>query len=125
MELRRVTGRLTVETHEGELAAEELDGGVQFDSHDGSARVSFTSLSHPVFADTHDGDVTLALPADTGFDLNTEFDDDADLISDFDLRPIRISGEDDDEVNYRGGVNGGGSMVRLESDDGDFTLRSQ
>jgi DUF4097 and DUF4098 domain-containing protein YvlB len=125
MELRRVTGRVTVDTHDGELTAEELNGGVRFESHDGSARVSFTSLSHSVFADTHDGDVTLTLPTDAGFDLDTEFDDDADLISDFDLRPIRISDEDDDEVNYRGGVNEGGPMVRLESDDGDFTLRSR
>lgn len=125
MELRRVTGRLTVETHDGELTAEEVDGGVQFDSHDGSARVSFTSLSHSVFADTDDGDVTITLPSDAGFDLDTEFDDDADLISDFDLQPIRTSDEDDDEVNYRGGVNGGGPMVRLETDDGDVALRSR
>ncbi len=125
MELRRVTGRLTVDTHDGELTAEELNGGVRFESHDGSARVSFTSLSHAVFANTHDGDVTLTLPAETGFDLDTEFDDDAELISDFDLQRIRISDEDDDEVNYQGGVNGGGSMIRLESHDGDFTLRSR
>lgn len=123
MDLRRMTGRLTVDTHDGELAAEEMDGGVRFDSHDGSAQVAFTALSHAVFADTHDGDVTLTLPADSGFDLDTEFDDDTDLASDFDLQPVRISDEDDDEANYRGGVNGGGPMVRLESDDGDFTLR--
>jgi len=125
MELRRVKGRLAVDTHEGELTAEELDGGVRFDTHDGSAQVSFASLSHPVLADTHDGDVTLTLPAGAGFDLDTEFDDDADLTSDFDLQPIRISDEDDDEVNYRGGVNGGGPMVRLESNDGDFSLRTR
>jgi len=125
MELRRVTGRLSVDTHESELTAEEMTGGLRFESHDGSARVSFATLSDDVFADTHDGDVALTLPADTGFDLDTDFDDDTDLISDFDLQPIRISDEDDDEVNYRGGVNGGGPMVRLESDDGDFTLRSR
>lgn len=125
MELRRVTGRLTVDTHEGTLTAEELDGGLQFDAHDGSARVSFASLSHSVFANTHDGDVTLTLPAGAGFDLDTEFDDDADLLSDFDLQSIRVSDEDDDEVNYRGGVNGGGPMVRLETEDGDVALRSR
>ncbi|MFB6279150.1 MAG: DUF4097 family beta strand repeat-containing protein [Salinibacter sp.] len=125
MELRRVTGRLSVETHDGDLTARKLDGGVRFESHDGSARVSFASLSNAVFADTHDGDVTLTLPASTGFDLDTEFDDDADITSDFDLQPIRVSDEDDDEVNYRGGVNGGGPMVRLETDDGDVTLRSR
>jgi DUF4097 and DUF4098 domain-containing protein YvlB len=126
MELRRVAGRLSVDTHDGELSAEGLDGGLRFDSHDGSASVSFATLSDDVFADTHDGDVTLTLPAGTEFDLNTDFDDDADLQSDFDLRPIRIGDEDDDdEINYRGDINGGGPVIRLESDDGDFTLRSR
>lgn len=37
---------------------------------------------------------------------------------------IMPTDEEEDEVNYRGGVNGGGPMIRLESDDGDFTLRS-
>jgi DUF4097 and DUF4098 domain-containing protein YvlB len=125
IELRRVTGRLSVDTHESELTAEEMSGGFRFEAHDGSARVSFAALSDDVFADTHDGDVVLTLPADTGFDLDTDFDDDTDLISDFDLQQLRISDEDDDEVNYRGGVNGGGPVVRLESDDGDVALRSR
>ncbi len=126
MKLRCITGRLSVDTHDGDLTAEELDGGFRFESHDGSASVSFATFSDDVFADTHDGNVTLMLPANTGFDLDTDFDDDADLRSDFDLGSIRIVDEDDDdEVNYRGDVNGGGPEIRLESHDGDFTLRSR
>jgi DUF4097 and DUF4098 domain-containing protein YvlB len=125
IELRRITGRLSVDTHDGDLTAEEMDGGFRFEAHDGSARVSFATLSDDVFADTYDGDVTITLPAGTGFDLDTDFDDDVDLRSDFDLRSIRIvDDEDDDEVNYRGDVNGGGPEIRLESHDGDVTLRS-
>jgi len=125
IDLRRMTGRLSVDTHEGELTAEEMDGGFRFESHDGSARISFATVSDDVLAETHDGDVTLILPARSGFDLDTDFDDDVDLRSDFDLRSIRIDEEDDDEVNYRGDVNGGGPEIRLESHDGDVALRSQ
>lgn len=124
VEIRRMTGRLSVDTHDGELSAEALDGGFRFESHDGSAQVSFAALSDDVFADTHDGDVTLTLPAGAGFDLDTDFDDDVDLRSDIDLRSIRI-GDEEDEANYRGDVNGGGPMIRLESNDGDFAIRSQ
>lgn len=124
MNLRRMEGRLSVDTHDGELTAEELEGGLQFESHDGSASVSFAVLSDDVFAETHDGDVTLTLPADAGFDLNTDVNDDVDLISDFDLAPIRI-GDKEDEDNYRGDVNDGGPELYLESQDGDFTLRAR
>jgi DUF4097 and DUF4098 domain-containing protein YvlB len=124
VELRQVTGRLSMDTHDGELTAEQVNGSFRFESHDGSASVSFAALSNNVFADTHDGDVTLTLPAQSGFDLKTDFDDDADMLSDFDLQSIRIADEDDDAVNYRGDVNGGGPVVRLESHDGDFTLRA-
>lgn len=126
MELHQIVGRLAVDDHDGELTVEELDGGFRLDTHDGTATVSFAVLSDDVSVDTHDGDVTLFLPADAGFALNTDFDDDVDLKSDFDLRSIRILDEDDDdEVNYRGAVNGSGPEIYLESHDGDYALRSR
>lgn len=125
MDLRQVVGHLEVDTHDGDLTVEGLEGGFRLDTHDGTATVSFATLTEDVSADTHDGDVTLSLPAGTGFDLNTDFDDDTNVTSDFDLDPIRIVDEDDDdEVNYRGDVNGGGPEIYLESHDGDFRLRS-
>lgn len=124
MDLRRLAGRLAVDTHDGDLIVEELEGGFRFEAHDGSASVSSAALGTPVFADTHDGDVPLTLPAGTGFDLNTDFDDDVNVFSDFDLSAIRRGGEDDD-VNYWGAVDGGGPVIHLESHDGDFTLRSR
>ncbi len=125
MELRQITGRLSVDTHDGELIGEGLNGGVRFESHDGNASMAFATLPDDVLVDTHDGNLTLTVPPDAGFDLTTDFDDDADLRSDFDLRRIRLEDEDDDEVNYRGDVNGGGPEIRLESSDGDFTLHSR
>lgn len=124
MDVQRVTGRLTIDTHDGEITVENLRGGFDLDTHDGSADVSFAALTDDVGIDTHDGRVTLALAPDAGFDLTTDFDDDADLDADFDLSSIRIADENDDEVNYRGTVNGGGPRIHLSAHDGRFTLRS-
>lgn len=126
MDLGRVVGDIKVDTHEGELTVDELDGGLRVDTHDGEVDVTFASLTGDVSIETHDGDATLSLPDGTGFDITTDFDDDdADLRSDFDLRAARIVDDDDeDEVNYRGDVNGGGPEIYFESHDGDFVLRS-
>ena len=123
MDLRNITGRLSVDTHEGDLAVEELDGSLRFDAHDGTVSASFATMTDDVQIDTHDGNATLTIPPTSGFDLNTDFDDDVDLSSDFDLSAIRIGEED--EPNYRGDVNGGGPELYLEADDGDFALRAR
>lgn len=125
MELRNVEGRLSVDTHDGDLTVDELEGGLRFDAHDGSVSASFVALTNHVRVDTHDGNATLTLPASAGFDLNTDFDEDVDLSSDFDLGAIRIGDEEDEEFNYRGELNGGGPEIYLESHDGDFALRAR
>ena len=124
VEARGVTGRLALDTHDGDLTARALSGGLRFESHDGSASVSIAALTAAALADTHDGDVTLTLPADDGFFLTTDLSDDSDVLSNFNLWALRQGDADDDEVNYRGDVNGGGPEVRIESNDGDVTLRS-
>lgn len=125
MELRNVKGRLSVHTHDGNLTVDELEGGLRFDAHDGSVSASFAALTDDVRVDTHDGNTTLTLPASAGFDLNTDFDEDVDLSSGFDLGAIRIGDEEDDEVNYRGAINGGGPEIYLNSHDGDFALQAR
>jgi len=69
--------------------------------------------------------ITLSFPGDAGFDLRTDCSDDANLDAEFDIASLRISDDDDDEVNYRGAVNGGGPRIELESHDGRFTPRRQ
>ena len=123
-DLRNVTGRLTIDTHDSDIVVESLRGAFELDMHDGSADVAFAELTDDVEIDTHEARITLTIPGEAGFDLRTDFGDDADLDSDFDIARLRIAdADDDDEVNYRGAVNGGGPRVELESHDGRFTLR--
>jgi DUF4097 and DUF4098 domain-containing protein YvlB len=124
-DLRNITGRLTIDTHDSDIVVENLRGAFELDTHDGSADVAFAELTDDVEIDTHDARITLTFPGDAGFDLRTDFSDDADLDSEFDIASLRISDDDDDEVNYRGAVNGGGPRIELESHDGRFALRQQ
>lgn len=125
MDLANVTGALTIDTHEGDLTVDNLRGALEIDAHDGSADVTFAALTDDIEIDTHDGRFTLTFPGDVGFDLRTDFNDDADLDSDFDIASLRMASDDDDEANYRGAFNGGGPRIDLESHDGRFTLRRQ
>ena len=125
MDLTNVVGALTIDTHEGDLTVDNLRGALEIDAHDSSADVTFAALTDDIEIDTHDGRFTLTVPGDVGFTLRTDFSDDADLDSDFDIASLRITDDDDDEVNYRGAFNGGGPRIDLESHDGRFTLRRQ
>lgn len=124
--LRSVDGRVRIDAHDGDVEAEGLRGGLRVDTHEGSGRFAFTALTDDVDVSTDDGDFTLTVPNDTGFDLRTDFDDeDADLRADVDLSSYRIGGMDEeDEVNYSGSINGGGPRLSLSADDGDFAIRT-
>lgn len=124
--LRSVEGETEMDAHDVEVEADGLRGGLQLDAHDGDGRFGFAEVTGDVEIDTHDGGFMLVLPSGTGFDLHTDFSDDADLRADIDLAPYRISaGDDEDEVNYSGQVNGGGPRIELRSHDGSFEIRTQ
>jgi DUF4097 and DUF4098 domain-containing protein YvlB len=115
--MRDVRGDLKLDTHEGEATVEGLRGRLLLDTHEGQAEVDIDSLGG-VDATTHEGRVTLTLPGDAGFDLSTDFDEEADFQSDFALDSLR-----DEEGNYQGAVQGGGPLVRIGTHEGTMTLR--
>lgn len=123
--LATIDGRTEIETHDGQIEANELRGGLRVETHDGRGQFSFDALTDDVVIDTHGGTFTLTLPAEAGFDLQTDFDDDVDLRSDVDLSPYRIVGDDEDEVNYEGSIRGGGPRLSFTAHDGSFELRTQ
>ncbi len=122
--MRSITGTLEIDRHEGRLDVDGLNGGLKLDTHEGDARILFATLTRDVHIDSHEGTFLLSTPTGAGFDLSTDFDDDASLDATFDLSPYRI-GEDDDAANYRGNVNGGGPRIRLRSHDGRFEIRTR
>ena len=123
--LRGVAGRVEIDTHDSPITAEGLRGPLELDTHEGRAELAFAALDGSVHIDAHDGTFMLALPAAAGFEIDTNFDDDVELASDFDLSAARRADEDDEEVNYRGAVGGGGPQIRLAAHDGQFQLRAR
>ena len=120
--LRSVAGRTEINAHDGRIEAEGLRGALAVSTHEGEGRFAFADLVDDVEVDTHDGDFAFTLPAEAGFNLRTDFDDDADLRGDFDLASVRV--RDDDEGNYAGAVNGGGPRLSLTAYDGTFEVRA-
>ena len=123
--MRSITGDLEIDRHEGRLDVDGLNGGLTLDTHEGDARVAFATLRGDVSIDSHEGTFMLTVPSGAGFDLSTDFDDDAGLDADFDLSPYRVGDDEDDEINYRGRVHGGGPRLRLGSHDGRFEIRTR
>lgn len=116
-------GDLEVEGHDPELRVDGLRGGLELASHEPDARIAFAAFTRDVRIDTHDGEVHLTLPSDTGFRLLTDFSDDARLQSDFDLSEARqFRKDDDDPIQYDGPINGGGPGLHIRSHDGAFRV---
>ena len=122
--LRSVAGRTEITAHDGRIEAEGLRGALSVSTHDGEGRFGFAELTGDVSVDTHDGTFAFTLPAGTGFDLRTDFSDDARLRGTFDLASVRVMDDDEDEVNYEGAVNGGGPRLSLTAHDGAFEVRA-
>jgi hypothetical protein len=67
-----VEGTVEIDTYEGPVEATGLGGGGEFETYSGDARIDFAALTAPVSIETYSGPVRLTLPADTGFELETE-----------------------------------------------------
>jgi len=114
-----VDGDLNVDTHEGRVSVQGLRGRLLFDTQAGTAEIGIDSLA-AVDIESHEGDVMLATPRDSGFDLSADLDEDASLKGDFAIRPLRT-----EDGNYEGRLQGGGPLVHLSSHEGDIVLRSR
>jgi hypothetical protein len=124
LEIDGLEGDLEVDGHEPRITVRGLRGALVVDGHEPEVDVTFDTFERDVHIDTHDGRARLSLAAGTGFRIDTDFSDDASLRSDVDLSGVRIA-RDDDEVNYRGEVMGGGPRIRLSSHDGSFEIRTR
>ena len=96
---------LTIDTYKGDIDVEGLDGSLRLDTYKGTGHIAFSRLDDDSAVDTYKGRVTLALPRDTGFDLDADLGRRGDLDSDFDLdRRYRDDddddGDDDDDDGY-------------------------
>ena len=119
-EIRDLQAALNVGTHNGSLHAVNLDGPLEVNGHNERVTVEFLSF-HGADITTHNGSADLALPSTSHFDLRADTRRTR-LESDFPLL-TRTLGRRQDRIE--GTVNGGGSLLRFSSHNGELRLRSK
>ena len=131
-----VTGNLQLENTNGPITATNINGSVIAETVNQSIDVSFVSIdaSTAMALSTINGNVSLGLPSDVGVQLHIDSSR-GEIISDFevDVQPSKPIVERSDD---RGGVevkvesviianiNGGGSVIRLSTLNGDIQIRN-
>jgi DUF4097 and DUF4098 domain-containing protein YvlB len=117
-EIEGLRGDLRLDTYKGRIEVEGLAGSARVDTYKGDVELDFVAFEDDTEVDTYKGDVRFTLPEGTGFDLDTDFGDRADLDADFPTVDLRAGDHD-----YRGPVNGGGPELELSSYKGSFEIR--
>jgi hypothetical protein len=116
-------GDIDMETYKGEVNVSGLEGSMTLDTYKGEAHLEFAKMSGDSKFKSYKGDVTVTLPAISGFVLDTDFGRHADYSTDFDM-PMESGHRRHREDTMHGSINGGGPELRLSSERGTFTLRA-
>lgn len=128
LELENTNGPITATNIAGSVIAETVNATIDvgFSSIDGSSAMSFSSIN---------GDLIIGLPADAGVQLHLDSAR-GEIFSDFEVdvqpsKPIveRVDGRGRGRVQVRvenaivANVNGGGSVIKLKTLNGDIQIR--
>jgi hypothetical protein len=119
-ELSDLKSDLEMETYRGSVDVRGLEGAVEFKSYRGLARIKMAAPPRNVRLETYRGDITLSLPRESGFQLDSNLGRHAGLYSDFQI-PTRVGSRW--AKAYRGAVNGGGPRLFVKSERGTVRLR--
>ncbi len=115
---------LRFNTYKGEAEIENVFGGIYLETYKGTVRVSFSKIKNDSRFKTYKGAITIAIPKDNGFNLQTDFEKRVDFTTDFDVQAIARD-KKHHQYDYRGNVNGGGPTLELISDKGDIRLKEK
>lgn len=116
---------LRINTYKGEVEIDSIFGGIDLETYKGTAHLLFTQISSDSRIETYKGKVVVVIPKNNGFALETDFEKHVDFNTDFDVQTIERGKKHHRYYNYRGNVNGGGSILELKSEKGDIWLRAQ
>lgn len=110
--------QLEIDSYASTVDASGLAGSLKLDTYEADADLAFSALTGPVAIDSYSGSVRLTLPADAGFNLETDLQSlDQLMASD----AFSLPAPSDDE--YEGPVNGGGTSLSIDSYSGTIELR--
>jgi hypothetical protein len=110
-----------IDTYKGEVEVGRLSGSLNLNMYKGEARIEFANLKGRTRVETYKGEITVTLPRSQGFDLEAEVGKHASFRSDVELERDR-RGDRHSGYDVRTSVNGGGPLLRLNSDHGTLRL---
>jgi hypothetical protein len=114
--VRGVEGNLDLETFSSTATATGIRGGADLETHSGGITAAFEEFSAESSAETHSGTVRLFLPAEAGFELQLDLDEEDLTVDEAFGTP---TSSDDDHRAY----NGGGPPFELDSVSGPVEVR--
>ena len=118
LEANQVLGPVLVSTRDRDINLDRVQGNVQIANRNGAvALTSATPLGQIDIANQH-GSVDVGVPAGAGFTLNAQTRN-GDIENDFDLKTMETA---HDNV-LTGTVAGGGPAIKIDTSDGDVTVR--
>ncbi len=112
---------IDLNTYKGDVEIRDFTGGVKLETYKGECVVRFVKLTEESAFETYKGEIEIVLPSSSGFELDADIGKRGSLDSDFTLRS-RVRGRDDDDNSYRGNINGGGPLLRLNTYKGEYRL---
>ena len=126
MVLSDITGDLRLETHKSRVRVTGLAGSLDLDTHEAEVDVQFVRLGERTRIETHKGEINITIPKGAGFELDADVGRKGELRADFDLRDLEYRfGRRDEDLEYRGDVNGGGPLLRLRTYKGYYRIRER
>ena len=131
-----VHGHLNVRSFNSSITLTECSGSADLYSYHGNLVASLTSVNgeSSLEFDTYNGSIELALPAD--IKVNTQFRTGRGrLLTDFDVAEVgdpvqtRVQADGTTTVEFdkfvRGTINGGGPVLKIETEHGNIQLRKR
>ncbi len=114
----KLLGPVTLTTRNRTIELDDVSGPVTISNRNGAVAVTNAAPVAPVRITNEHGSVDLGLPEHGGFNLDVQARN-GDLENDFPLTP-----QDDGDVHrLNGKIAGGGPQIRVETTDGDVTIR--
>jgi hypothetical protein len=119
-----LTSNLIFNSYKGTVEVLDLKGGVDLETYKGDVRISFSKLERDSHFETYKGNISVTLPKETSFILETNFERRVDFNSDFDVEVLKRD-KKHRHYDYAGNFNGGGPTLEFSSTKGNIQLREK
>ena len=134
LEVRNVTGEVNIESHNSDITAMDISGTVNAQSYNGDIDIEIEQISgsKDMSFGSYNGDIDLRIPSSYKADFKLKSQN-GEILSDLDLEEVAKTPELKSSNNgsfklYTDSwtyaqLNGGGSEIKINTNNGDITLR--